>query len=80
MLLAAGSNAPFQCSRAPDPRNAIEESPGEALYRLAGELRAQGNVQGWRHTLAYLIKRYPSSRYARMAKEELATGESHGSH
>jgi TolA-binding protein len=65
-------NAPFQCRRDPDPKTALEESPGEALYQLATEMRARGNIQGWRDTLAYLVKRYPASRYARIAKDELA--------
>lgn len=76
VLLAAATSAamsaPFQCRRIPDPQHAIEESPGEALYKLAEEFRAKGNSHGWRETLDYLIRRYPASRYARMAKDDLA--------
>ncbi len=72
LLAAALAGAPFQCSHDPDPRNAIEETPGEALYQLAQQFRSQGNTKAWRETLAYLIKHYPSSHYAEVAKDELA--------
>jgi hypothetical protein len=71
-LSAALASAPFQCTRDPDPRNALEETPGEALYNLAQEFRAKGDEKAWRETLGYLIRRYPSSRFTVMAKDDLA--------
>ncbi len=78
LLTAALAGAPFQCSHDPDPRNALEETPGQALYELAKQFRAEGNTKAWRDTLAYLIKRYPSSRFAAIAQDELAAGDGAG--
>ncbi len=75
-LSAALAGAPFQCSHDPDPRNALEETPGEALYKLAQEFHGQGDDKAYRETLGYLIRHYPSSRFAVMAKDEL--GETAG--
>ena len=71
-LAAALVAAPYQCGSEADPALAMEETPGEALYQLAQELKAQGNEGGWRLTLERLIARYPSSRFAAAAKQDLA--------
>ena len=63
--------APFQCASDPDPSKAREETPGEALYGLSKQFHKQGNEQGREETLRYLVARYPKSRFAVMAKEEL---------
>jgi outer membrane protein assembly factor BamD (BamD/ComL family) len=72
LLASVLSTAPYQCSGDPDPANAVDETPGEALYGLAQEFRQAGNLEAWRRTLEFLIERYPSSRFAVMAKQELA--------
>jgi hypothetical protein len=42
------------------------------LYDLATEFKTQGGTHGWRTTLEYLVRRYPNSRFALRAKDELA--------
>ncbi|HKQ68304.1 MAG TPA: hypothetical protein VJT73_03155 [Polyangiaceae bacterium] len=73
LLLAVGllsGRAPYQCARSPD-RSAREETPGEALYAVAQKLRAEGDEQGYRTTLHYLVDHYPSSRFAAAARLDL---------
>ena len=62
--------APYQCGKAPEP-SLREETPGEALYDLAQKLKAEGDEQGYRTTLRYIVTRYPSSRYAQTARIDL---------
>lgn len=66
------SHAPMQCQREPDPTLRRQETPGEALYQLSEQFKARGEEAAWRRTLEYLIARYPSSREAHMAREDLA--------
>ncbi len=68
------STAPYQCSGDPDPAKAVDETPGQALYGLAEQFRDAGKVEAWRKTLRYLIDRYPSSRFAKTAEQDLAGG------
>jgi TolA-binding protein len=63
--------APYQCGKAPE-RSLREETPGEALYGLAQKMKADGDEQGYRTTLRYIVARYPSSRYATAARVDLA--------
>ena len=63
--------APYQCAKEPDPAMQREETPGEALYRLAEEFRARGDEQAYRATLKFLVARYPSSRFAQSARADL---------
>jgi hypothetical protein len=63
--------APYQCGKAPDP-SLREETPGEALYGLAQKMKADGDEQGYRTTLRYILARYPSSRYAAAARVDLS--------
>ena len=72
MLLLSASQAPLQCGGGDDPSRAIEETPGQALYELAQDFKARGQLQAWRSTLERLIARYPSSRFAVAAKQDLA--------
>jgi len=77
-LLLAGAvagYAPYQCGKAPD-RSAREETPGEALYGLAKKLRSEGDEQGYRTTLRYIVARYPSSRFAVAARADLGADAS----
>ena len=55
----------------PDPESAFEETPGEALYKLAEQFREQGDRDAWEKTLRHLIERYPSSRFAVTAEADL---------
>ena len=66
------AHAPMQCSGEPDPAKAIEETPGEALYKLAAEFQGQGDRAAWEGTLRFLMRNYPSSRFAVMAEQDLA--------
>jgi len=69
--------APYQCGKAPE-RSLREETPGEALYGLAQKMKADGDEQGYRTTLRYIVARYPSSRYAAAARIGLSTDAADG--
>ncbi len=83
-LLGSIASAPVQCARSPDPDLAIEDEPAEALFGLAEQFREQGNVDARKSTLRYIVKRYPSSRFAERAKRDLeelgVTVDSNSSH
>jgi len=64
--------APLQCERPADPELRREETPDEALQGLAERFEAEGNVAARQATLEYLVERYPNSRFAPHAREELA--------
>ncbi|MEB2313599.1 MAG: hypothetical protein OZ921_15755 [Sorangiineae bacterium] len=72
LLLAAFGQAPMQCASEPDPALRRAETPGEALYGLAGQFKAKGDSEAWRATLEYLVARYPNSRFTVMARDDLA--------
>lgn len=76
-LVALGALAPFQCgTNDPGDGSTIEETPGEALYRLAGEFDAAGDRAGRVRVLKHLVARHPKSRFARTAHDDLvALGE-----
>ena len=75
LAMALTSVAPFQCAGDPDPDKAREESPGEALYKLAEKFKTEGDERARRRTLKYLVERSPSSRFAKMAEEDLGEGD-----
>jgi hypothetical protein len=75
---AFSRHAPYQCGKAPD-RSMREETPGEALYTLAQKLKAEGDEQGYKTTLQYIVNHYPSSRFAVAAKLDLGSDASDGS-
>lgn len=77
LLLTASSVAfaPMQCQSDPPPEQNRYEHPPEALYALAKRLRAAGEVRAWRITLETIVERYPNSREAVMAKDDLADRE-----
>jgi hypothetical protein len=64
------AHAPYQCGHSNEATQR-EETPGEAVYRAAQQLRASGDEQGYRTMLHYLIERYPSSRFAVAARVDL---------
>ena len=69
LLLAA--LAPMQCQSDPPPEQRRYEHPPEALYALAGRLHKEGETRAWRITLQTIIERYPNSREAVMAEDDL---------
>ncbi|HEY6724548.1 MAG TPA: hypothetical protein VI197_10970 [Polyangiaceae bacterium] len=74
LLLSAASAAfaPMQCQSEPPPEQNRYEHPPEALYALAKRFRAAGELKAWRITLETIVERYPNSREAVMAKDDLA--------
>lgn len=74
LLLSAASAtlAPMQCQSDPPPEQNRYEHPPEALYALAKRLQASGEIKAWRITLETIVERYPNSREAVMAKDDLA--------
>lgn len=71
-VLVALGGAPLQCSSDPESSERRSETPGEALYGLAQEFKAKGDERSWRQTLEYLERRYPNSRFAVRARNDLA--------
>jgi hypothetical protein len=71
LLSALLAHAPMQCAGEPDPAKAIEETPGEALYKLAAEFQRRGDRAAWEGTLRFLMRNYPSSRFALRAEQDL---------
>lgn len=64
--------APFQCGGSdPDEPSRIEDSPGDALYRLAGDFEKAGDQAGQVRVLHFLVARYPKNRHAAAAREDL---------
>lgn len=76
VALAFALSAPFQCASDPDPEHRLEDSPSEALWDLAARLDREGHAEARRSTLQQLIERYPGSREAQRARDELGVTES----
>ena len=71
-LTLTASNAPLQCGHTPEAELQEDETPGDALWRLAQKFHDRGQTAAERQTLQYLVERYPASRWIAPAKEELA--------
>ncbi|RYE93869.1 MAG: hypothetical protein EOO75_03395 [Myxococcales bacterium] len=69
MLLVA--LAPMQCTKKYDPSTAREETAGDGLWALAEDFKAKGNDEAYASTLRFLVARYPASRRAPAARDEL---------
>lgn len=69
LLLAA--LAPMQCTHPPDDSRAREETAGDGLWALAEDFKAKGNLDAQAATLRFLVARYPGSRRAARARDEL---------
>ena len=69
--LLALSLAPVQCTKKYDDGLRREDSAGDGLWSLAEDFRAKGDEPSATATLRFLVKRYPTSRRAPKAKEEL---------
>lgn len=78
LLAAALGQAPLQCASEPEPSMRTYETPAQALYGLAQQFKAKGNEESWRTTLQYIVTRYPNSRYAGMARTDLAAAKGGG--
>jgi TolA-binding protein len=75
-LVAAVATAPFQCASETGPERRMYEDASEVLYDLAERFKASGDRQARVATLRYLAERYPTSRFAHMARMDLeALGE-----
>jgi TolA-binding protein len=71
LCLLLGLYAPFQCGSSRDPDLRREDTAGDALWGLAEQFKKEGNQEGHKRTLRYLLERYPSHRFAQAAREEL---------
>ena len=76
LLLAAALalGAPLQCGSG-ESEEGRYETPPEALYELAERFEKQGDEDGRRKTLEFLVERYPNSRFAVRAKNDLERSE-----
>ncbi|MFO0763070.1 MAG: hypothetical protein U0359_41925 [Byssovorax sp.] len=72
LLAVAFATAPFQCARKIEPDRQIDEEPAEALYKLAEKFKAEGNAAARTETLRFIVERYPASRFAELARLDLA--------
>lgn len=70
-LLLLMALAPMQCSKQYDPATAREDTAGDGLWSLAEDFKAKGNQEAYLSTLRFLVARYPSSRRASKAQQEL---------
>jgi outer membrane protein assembly factor BamD (BamD/ComL family) len=71
LTIASVASAPFQCARKPGPETRLEEEPGQALYALAQQFKIEGNERARTETLEYIVKQFPTSRYAEQARLDL---------
>jgi hypothetical protein len=67
------SLAPLQCPHDTDAAHCWDDAPGDGLWDLAERFRAVHDEAATRRTLEYLVERYPSSRHAPAAREQLAS-------
>jgi len=74
-LAVALAVAPMQCAHEPDPSLRWNDTPGDALWQLAQEFRDSHDDAAARRTLEYLVERYPSSRWAQAARDELGKAQ-----
>ena len=72
LFVALTSIAPLQCGHTSDPELQLDETPGDALWRLAQRFEAAHDAAGEKRTLQYLVEQYPASRWASPAREKLA--------
>lgn len=71
LVLTVLLGAPFQCASDPDPNRRIEDTPAEALWRLAERFEADGDESARHVALEELLERYPSSAEAERARAAL---------
>lgn len=71
LMLASAATAPYQCASKSGPERRLEVEPAEALYDLAEKFKAEGNTKAQAETLRYIVDKFPASRFAVAAKQEL---------
>jgi hypothetical protein len=64
--------APLQCSHQTDASHCWDDAPGDGLWDLAQKFRDGHDDAAARRTLEFLLARYPSSRFAPAARDQLA--------
>lgn len=67
--------APIQCASDPDPNRRLEDTPSEALWRLAERFEADGDEAARRIALEEIVERYPSSAEAERARVALGSSD-----
>lgn len=67
--------APIQCASDPDPNRRLEDTPSEALWRLAERFEADGDLAARRIALEEIVERYPSSAEAERARVALGSSD-----
>jgi outer membrane protein assembly factor BamD (BamD/ComL family) len=72
IVAAAFAAAPLQCPHETDAAHCWDDAPGDGLWDLAQKFRDNHDDAAARRTLAFLVERYPSSRFAPAARDELA--------
>ncbi|MBN1770180.1 MAG: hypothetical protein JXB32_02870 [Deltaproteobacteria bacterium] len=71
--LAAGA-APMQCPTTDREPLPTYPDAAEECYLLAGRLRERGDLEGWRAALEYVVERFPGTRWAARADDDLRHG------
>jgi hypothetical protein len=71
VVVLAVATAPLQCGKSYDPDLRKDDTPGDALWQLAQRFHDENDEAAARRTLQYLVERYPSSRWAPAAREQL---------
>ncbi len=70
--------APLQCPHDTPAAQCWDDAPGDGLWDLAQKFRSSHDDAAARRTLEFLVERYPSSRYAPAAREELGRSSEGG--
>ncbi len=65
------AGAPLQCPHDTPAAHCWDDAPGDGLWDLAEKFRSSHDDAAARRTLEFLVERYPSSRFAPAAREEL---------
>jgi hypothetical protein len=76
-LLVVGLSAllaPYQCASGKQSERPVEDSAPKALSVLAERFRSQGDQSACETVQQQLIEQYPSSRYAKQAREHSCLG------
>lgn len=66
--------APYQCASGETAERPIEDTAPKALWNLAQRFREQGDTNACETVYSQLTEQYPSSRYAKQARETTCTG------
>jgi outer membrane protein assembly factor BamD (BamD/ComL family) len=72
VMAAVFAVAPLQCPHETDAAHCWDDAPGDGLWDLAQKFRDAHDDAAARRTLEFLVERYPSSRFAPAARDQLA--------